>query len=338
MPKVFEGNAVAQQGDVTLRADSIRAELGPSIHPALPGKLMRLIADGNVELTTPKGTIRAGHMEIPVVDNGLQVENGKAEGGNVIFEEKKAALTPPLHAVGRTTTVAYVAGDAGPPINVAADKFTPQTDSSGVRAFHYEGDVVLQQGDITIRATSIRGEVGPSTVPGTPGKLRRLIADGNVELTTPKGTIRAGHMEIPVVDSGLQLENSKVEGSNVSSTRRVALTPPPLPPGPPPPPPPSATMNLARLLLPLPPGAAKDAIDNAMKISMQIRQATDSCATLEKVSQDPLLKGSVFMKLGQYVVANLHPDLQRALLETKPGGIANPVQLAAGVEIFARCD
>ncbi|HJR57393.1 MAG TPA: M56 family metallopeptidase [Rhizomicrobium sp.] len=74
MLTVFEGNAVAQQGDMRLRADTIRAELGPSIHPALPGKLMRLIADGNVELTTPGGTRRTDHLEIDMKENALQID------------------------------------------------------------------------------------------------------------------------------------------------------------------------------------------------------------------------------------------------------------------------
>jgi parvulin-like peptidyl-prolyl isomerase len=99
-----------------------------------------------------------------------------------------------------------------------------------------------------------------------------------------------------------------------------------------------AALPLARLLLPLPPGAAKEAVDNTMKISMQLRQATNSCATLEKISQDSVLKGSVFMNMGTYPMANLHPDLQKALLETKPGEVAMPVMLDAGVFIFARCD
>lgn len=106
----------------------------------------------------------------------------------------------------------------------------------------------------------------------------------------------------------------------------------PAPSGPP------GTLPLARLLLPLPAGAAKDAIDNTMKISMQIRQAAENCAALEKISQDPALKGSVFMNLGNYEVAVLHPELQKALAQTQSGEVAMPIMLDAGVEIFARCD
>jgi peptidyl-prolyl cis-trans isomerase SurA len=112
------------------------------------------------------------------------------------------------------------------------------------------------------------------------------------------------------------------------------VTPPPPPPSGPP-----GTLPLARLLLPLPPGAAKDAVDNVMKLSMQIRQVIDSCAALEKISrEEPILKGSVFMNLGNYDVSVLHPILQKALAETKSGEIAMPIMLDAGVEIFARCD
>jgi hypothetical protein len=97
-------------------------------------------------------------------------------------------------------------------------------------------------------------------------------------------------------------------------------------------------LPLAGLLLPLPPGAAKEAVDNTLKISMQIRQATDSCATLEKISQDQVLKGSVFTNMGNYPLAGLHPDLQKAVAETKSGEVAMPVKMDAGVFIYARCD
>jgi peptidyl-prolyl cis-trans isomerase SurA len=59
---------------------------------------------------------------------------------------------------------------------------------------------------------------------------------------------------------------------------------------------------------------------------------------LEKISQDPILKGSVYMNLGNYEVGILHPELQKALAQTPSGEVAMPILLDAGIEIFARCD
>ena len=44
------------------------------------------------------------------------------------------------------------------------------------------------------------------------------------------------------------------------------------------------------------------------------------------------------MKLGNPVLADLHPELQKALAATKSGESAMPVLLDAGVEVFMRCD
>jgi peptidyl-prolyl cis-trans isomerase SurA len=106
----------------------------------------------------------------------------------------------------------------------------------------------------------------------------------------------------------------------------------PAPSGPP------GTLPLARLLLPLPPGAARDAVENTMKYAVQIRSMADTCETLEKISQDKILSGSVYTRLGDFKVSDLNPELQKVLAETKPGETAAPVVLDAGVEIFMRCD
>jgi hypothetical protein len=73
-----------------------------------------------------------------------------------------------------------------------------------------------------------------------------------------------------------------------------------------------------------------------MKVAMQLRDG-GSCATLEAISRDPVLKGSVYRNMGDYRLADLHPDLQKALAQIRPGEVAMPVPLDGGVEIFARC-
>ncbi len=68
------------------------------------------------------------------------------------------------------------------------------------------------------------------------------------------GTLRGDHLEIPVVDNGLRVELGKIEGGNVSPAREKggAGGAPPGTQGALP-----ATINLAQLLLPLPPAAPR---------------------------------------------------------------------------------
>lgn len=101
---------------------------------------------------------------------------------------------------------------------------------------------------------------------------------------------------------------------------------------------PPGTLPLSHLLLPLPPGAPQQNVDNTLKAAMQVRQVAESCEALEKLSHDPALKGSVFRNLGHQPLAPLHPELQKALSETQSGEPAMPVLLENGVNIFMRCD
>lgn len=158
------------------------------------------------------------------------------------------------------------------------------------------------------------------------------VYDGQLdpELNAVVAKLQAGELSAPIRGKGgwyllgVQ-ERQEAIGTNVT----VEAPPPSGPPG---------TLPLANLFLPLPPGSPKDAIDNAMKISMQIRAATDSCATLEKISQDPVLKGSTFQNMGNYEISGLNAEVQKALAETKAGEVAMPIMLDVGIFVFARCD
>lgn len=159
------------------------------------------------------------------------------------------------------------------------------------------------------------------------------VYDGQIapELNSVVAALDVGELSKPVRARGgwylLGLQDRQEPlGTNVN----VAAAPEPSgPPG---------TLPLARLLLPLPPGAPSAAVENTVKAAMQVRQVAESCEALEKISHDPALKGSVFMNLGNPILADLHPELQKALAETKSGEAAMPVVLDAGVELFMRCD
>jgi peptidyl-prolyl cis-trans isomerase SurA len=135
-------------------------------------------------------------------------------------------------------------------------------------------------------------------------------------------------------------ERQEAAGTDVSAPVTVA---PAYPPG---------TLPLARLLLPLNPGTPQDVIENNLKVAAtQIRPAITSCEVMEKISQDPALKNSVFMNPLQFAklldpgtnagvikLSELSEDMQKALAQTKPGDVAEPFVSPAGVEIIARCD
>jgi peptidyl-prolyl cis-trans isomerase SurA len=159
------------------------------------------------------------------------------------------------------------------------------------------------------------------------------VYDGQLdpELNTAIANLKVGELSHPVRGRGgwylLGLpDRQEPLGTNVALQEVVA------PSGPP------GTLPLARLLLPLPAGAPPEAVTNTMRAALQVREVTDSCETLEKLSHDPALQGSVFMKLGDFKLADLDTKLQQALAETKSGEVAAPVLLDAGVEVFARCD
>ncbi len=67
-----------------------------------------------------------------------------------------------------------------------------------------------------------------------------------------------------------------------------------------------------------------------------MRLAVASCAQLDKLHEQ--IPHSVFMDLGTMKLAELSPDIQKALAQTKSGDIAQPFVSEAGIEIIARCD
>jgi parvulin-like peptidyl-prolyl isomerase len=59
---------------------------------------------------------------------------------------------------------------------------------------------------------------------------------------------------------------------------------------------------------------------------------------LQKLSQDPQLKGTQFYALGDYPLKDASEQMRGALAQTKSGEVAMPFQSEAGIEIIARCD
>lgn len=99
---------------------------------------------------------------------------------------------------------------------------------------------------------------------------------------------------------------------------------------------PAGTLPLARLLFPVNPHAPKAELDQIMGVATQIGERYGDCETLEKMHEK--MAGSVFMKLGDTKLADLSPQIQKALATTHPGEAAAPFTSEAGIELIARCD
>lgn len=98
----------------------------------------------------------------------------------------------------------------------------------------------------------------------------------------------------------------------------------------------NSSLPLARLLLPINPHAPKAEMDNVMNIANQIRARYQGCDSLEEIRAK--LPGTVYMKLGQMKLADLAPQMQKALAATHSGEAAAPFMSDAGIEIIGRCD
>jgi peptidyl-prolyl cis-trans isomerase SurA len=99
---------------------------------------------------------------------------------------------------------------------------------------------------------------------------------------------------------------------------------------------PAGTLPLARLLLPVDPRSPKEQIEPVFKVAVQIQTHYTGCAQLEDLSNK--MKGSVYMNLGDAKLAELSPQIQEAMKNSKSGEAAAPFMSEAGIELIGRCD
>jgi peptidyl-prolyl cis-trans isomerase SurA len=99
---------------------------------------------------------------------------------------------------------------------------------------------------------------------------------------------------------------------------------------------PAGTLPLARLLFPVDPRGPKAEIEQIMKVAAQIHQRYAGCAQLDELHKQ--MKGTVYMDLGDAKLADLSPQIQAGLKNTRPGEAAEPFMDDAGVELIGRCD
>jgi len=99
---------------------------------------------------------------------------------------------------------------------------------------------------------------------------------------------------------------------------------------------PTGTLPLARLLFPADPRLPKDQLEQIVKVASQIQQHYAGCTQLDELHKK--MSGTVYMDLGDAKLADLSPQIQEAMKNTRPGEAALPFMSEAGVELIGRCD
>ncbi len=99
---------------------------------------------------------------------------------------------------------------------------------------------------------------------------------------------------------------------------------------------PAGTLPLARLLFPVNPKGPKAELDNVMAVAVQLQQRFAGCAPLAEVHKQ--MQGTVYNNLGDIRLADLSPQIQKAMESSGPGDAAAPFMSEAGIELIVRCD
>jgi peptidyl-prolyl cis-trans isomerase SurA len=157
-----------------------------------------------------------------------------------------------------------------------------------------------------------------------------VVYDGQLapELNNALLNMKTGDMSAPVRSTGgyyILLLRQRFEPSNVQivePTPGEAALPDSLP--------------LGRILLPLGPKPDKEFVSKVLIVAGQIREAVTSCEFASKVPEN--VKGAQYFALGMTRLADLNQETRTAIGKTVSGGVAEPFQSAAGIEIFVRCD
>jgi peptidyl-prolyl cis-trans isomerase SurA len=98
----------------------------------------------------------------------------------------------------------------------------------------------------------------------------------------------------------------------------------------------TGNLPIARLLFPVNPHAPKAELENVMNVANQIRERYQGCDGMDEIHKK--LPGSIFMNLGAMKLADLSPQIQKALADTHSGEAAAPFFSEAGIEVIGRCD
>jgi peptidyl-prolyl cis-trans isomerase SurA len=101
---------------------------------------------------------------------------------------------------------------------------------------------------------------------------------------------------------------------------------------------PTGPLTVARLLLPVPPNAPKNYLDNVTKLAVQIHDHVNGCDVLPKMQEQ--IKGLVYQDIQKMglKITDLSQEIQDAINKAGPGEATPPFRSPAGVEMMVRCD
>ena len=115
------------------------------------------------------------------------------------------------------------AHDSSLPIEVTADRLTVEQND---RIATFAGNVEAVQGELVLRADRVRVAYAFGAQQTTPDQvIRRIEAEGNVVISTPEDTAKAGRAVYDVLGGTMQLEGNVVlvRGENVIEGARLDI-------------------------------------------------------------------------------------------------------------------
>ncbi|HTQ14127.1 MAG TPA: peptidylprolyl isomerase [Rhizomicrobium sp.] len=104
----------------------------------------------------------------------------------------------------------------------------------------------------------------------------------------------------------------------------------------PPPNPNPEVLSLVRILLPIGPKPPQKLVEEAIQAANALREHIPSCQAAPEVAHQ--MKGVDVFNLGSMRLADLNAAMQTEIRNAQPGGVTQPFQSAAGIELIVRCD
>jgi peptidyl-prolyl cis-trans isomerase SurA len=156
-----------------------------------------------------------------------------------------------------------------------------------------------------------------------------VVQEGQIpaELYEALNKMHSGEISDPIRSVGgfyILALRERQEGADV----KIANDPPPNPN--------PSSLPLGRILLPIGPKPTQTLLGEAVRAADAVRQHITSCADGPEVAKQ--MHGVLYFSLGTMQVSELSQAMQTEIKNTPPGGVSQPFQSAAGVELVLRCD
>jgi len=287
-------------------------------------QIQSILTDNHMTMDQLKGLLGHGHVDISTLRAQIAaqilwqktVEQEYAGRVNITQEQVDAEMRRIAEGQNK---VHYLVSEIFLPVD------NPDQDEKVLK--DAQGLYAQMQGGAPFQAIARQFSQSPSAAQG--GDIG-VVYDGQLaaELNTALAKMKTGDLSPPIRSTGgyfILALRQRLEpvGTKIADPSLQSQTLP-------------ASLPLARLLLPLPPKTPKDIVDKAMGVAADIGSHISSCEVIPKIAAQ--VKGAVYMNLGMARLADLSQPIRDVLAKTEPGGVAQPFQSAAGIELFVRCD